>query len=82
MNLCLTSHQNYLITKQNEEIYKSLARSLHGGVQALQYRHLMNEQILQLEFAPLINRIISPPLRPVRELLSWEIRTNHCCPGQ
>jgi chromosome transmission fidelity protein 18 len=29
------------------------------------FRHLASEQVLQLEFAPLINRIISPPLRPV-----------------
>jgi len=26
----------------------------------------MSEQILQLELSPYINRIISPPLRPVR----------------
>jgi hypothetical protein len=51
----------------NEEVYKSLARCLrtactrHGGA----YRHLAGQDVLRLEFAPLINRIISPPLRPV-----------------
>ncbi|KAJ7940344.1 P-loop containing nucleoside triphosphate hydrolase protein [Mycena leptocephala] len=54
-------------TRANEEIYKSLSRCLqsastrHGG----DYRHLVSTPILQLEFAPYINRIISPPLRPV-----------------
>ncbi|KAJ6525742.1 P-loop containing nucleoside triphosphate hydrolase protein [Mycena capillaripes] len=54
-------------TRANEEIYKSLSRCLrsassrHGGA----YRHLVSTPVLQLEFAPFINRIISPPLRPV-----------------
>ncbi|KAF7311473.1 AAA domain-containing protein [Mycena kentingensis (nom. inval.)] len=54
-------------TRANEEIYKSLARCLqtastrYGG----DYRHLCSTPILQLEFAPYLNRIISPPLRPV-----------------
>ncbi|KAJ7685460.1 P-loop containing nucleoside triphosphate hydrolase protein [Mycena polygramma] len=54
-------------TRAHEEIYKSLSRCLHsastrhGG----DYRHLVSTPILQLEFAPYINRIISPPLRPV-----------------
>ncbi|KAJ7827471.1 hypothetical protein B0H14DRAFT_2814415 [Mycena olivaceomarginata] len=54
-------------TRANEEIYKSLSRCLqtastrHGG----DFRHLVSTPILQLEFAPYINRIISPPLRPV-----------------
>ncbi|KAF7338056.1 Chromosome transmission fidelity protein 18 [Mycena venus] len=54
-------------TRANEEIYKSLSGCLrtastrHGG----DYRHLVSTPILQLEFAPFINRIISPPLRPV-----------------
>jgi chromosome transmission fidelity protein 18 len=57
-------------TRANEEIYKSLSRCLqtastrHGG----DFRHLVSTPILQLEFAPYINRIISPPLRPVRPL--------------
>lgn len=62
--------QNYTRTQINEEVYKSLARCLrtagmrHGGA----YRHLASDEILQLEFAPMINRIISSPLRPVRIL--------------
>lgn len=31
------------------------------------YRHLASQEIIQLELAPMINRIISPPLRPVRK---------------
>lgn len=60
--------QTYTRTKVNEEVYKSLAKCLrtagtrHGGA----FRHLAGDEILQLEFAPMINRIISPPLRPVR----------------
>lgn len=59
--------QNYMQTKVNDEVYKSLAKCLrtastrHGGA----FRHLASDQVLQLEFAPMINRIISPPLRPV-----------------
>ncbi len=51
----------------NDEIYKSLARCLRTAASrnAGQYRHLANEQVMQLEVAPYINRIISPPLRPV-----------------
>lgn len=29
------------------------------------FRHLVTGPILQLEFAPYLNRIISPPIRPV-----------------
>ncbi|KAF7322486.1 AAA domain-containing protein [Mycena chlorophos] len=59
--------EHNLRTRANEEIYKTLARGLrtastrHGG----DYRHLCSAPVLQLEFAPFINRIISPPLRPV-----------------
>lgn len=54
------------LTRTNEEIYKSFSGFLrtavrHGG----HYRHLVSTPILHMEFAPLINRIISPPLRPV-----------------
>ncbi|KAF5373912.1 hypothetical protein D9758_000776 [Tetrapyrgos nigripes] len=58
---------NLQLTKTNEEIYRSLVRCLqvastrNGG----DFRHLVNTPILQLEFAPYINRIINPPLRPV-----------------
>jgi chromosome transmission fidelity protein 18 len=57
-----------LITRTNEEIYKSLSRCLRtaSATRNGDFRHLASSQILQLEFAPLINRIISPPLRPVR----------------
>ncbi|KAF9265625.1 P-loop containing nucleoside triphosphate hydrolase protein [Marasmius fiardii PR-910] len=63
----VTDWENLQTTKTNDEIYKSLARCLqtastrHGG----DFRSLMNKPILQMEFAPMINRIISPPLRPV-----------------
>ncbi|TFK42329.1 P-loop containing nucleoside triphosphate hydrolase protein [Crucibulum laeve] len=59
--------ENLQLTRTNEEIYKSLSRCLrtatvrHGG----DYRHLVSTPVLQLEFAPFINRIISPSLRPV-----------------
>ncbi|KAI0705933.1 P-loop containing nucleoside triphosphate hydrolase protein [Cytidiella melzeri] len=61
--------ENYTQTQINEEVYNSLADCLrtastrHGGA----YRHLVSKGILQLEFAPMINRIISPPLRPVNQ---------------
>ncbi|KAF5389958.1 hypothetical protein D9757_003561 [Collybiopsis confluens] len=58
---------NLLLTKTNEEIYKSLTRCLHVAStrHAGDYRHLGNWPILQLEFAPYINRIISLHLRPI-----------------
>ncbi|TFK54597.1 P-loop containing nucleoside triphosphate hydrolase protein [Heliocybe sulcata] len=60
-------YENYLKTKTNEEIYQSLSRCLRlaCGRRGGDYRHLASEQVLRLEFAPYINRIISPPLRPV-----------------
>jgi len=59
--------QNYTKTKAHEEIYKSLSKCLRSacGREAGCFRHLLSEQTLQLEFSPYINRIISPPLRPV-----------------
>ncbi|KAI0723775.1 P-loop containing nucleoside triphosphate hydrolase protein [Cerioporus squamosus] len=59
--------EHYTQTKTNEEIYKSLGRCLRTAASrcAGDYRHLANEQTMQLEIAPYINRIISPPLRPV-----------------
>ncbi|KAI0672750.1 P-loop containing nucleoside triphosphate hydrolase protein [Trametes maxima] len=59
--------EHYMQTKTNKEIYSSLAACIRvassrsGG----DWRHFMNEPLLQLEIAPYINRIISPPLRPV-----------------
>jgi len=59
--------ENYTKTKAHEEIYKSLSKCLRSACarEAGCFRHLLNEQILQLELSPYINRIISPPLRPV-----------------
>jgi chromosome transmission fidelity protein 18 len=35
------------------------------------FRDLMSEPVLTLEFAPLLNRIISPPIRPVRNFFVY-----------
>jgi chromosome transmission fidelity protein 18 len=61
------SIQNLQLTRTNEEVYKSLTRCLRSASTRLggDFRHLLSTPILQLEFAPFINRIISPPLRPV-----------------
>lgn len=57
---------NLQLTRANEEIYKSLANGIRStGRTAGANRHLVTGEVLQLEFAPFINRIISPPLRPV-----------------
>ncbi|KAH9950273.1 P-loop containing nucleoside triphosphate hydrolase protein [Amylocystis lapponica] len=60
-------YENHVQTKMNQEIYQSLAHclrgaSLRGGGHT---RHLASARTLQLEVAPLLNRIISPPLQPV-----------------
>ncbi|KAI0302221.1 P-loop containing nucleoside triphosphate hydrolase protein [Russula brevipes] len=54
-------------TRASEEIYKSLARAASTGNARLagHFRNLVSEPVLTLEFAPLLNRIISPPIRPV-----------------
>ncbi|KAH9966853.1 P-loop containing nucleoside triphosphate hydrolase protein [Russula dissimulans] len=54
-------------TRANEEIYKSLTRAVRTGNarSAGQFRDLVSEPVLILEFAPLLNRIICPPIRPV-----------------
>ncbi|KAI0306397.1 P-loop containing nucleoside triphosphate hydrolase protein [Multifurca ochricompacta] len=54
-------------TRTNEEIYKSLARAARTGNARLagHFCDLVSEPVLSLEFAPLLNRIISPPIRPV-----------------
>ena len=51
----------------NEEIYKSLAYCLRtaGTRSGGDFRHLASAEIMQLELAPYLNRIIAPPLRPV-----------------
>ncbi|KAF8643844.1 hypothetical protein AX16_008861 [Volvariella volvacea WC 439] len=62
-----TDWEHQKITQGNQEIYHSLARGLRAASlrNAGAYRNFINQPILQLEFAPLINRIMSPPLRPV-----------------
>ncbi|KAF9792105.1 P-loop containing nucleoside triphosphate hydrolase protein [Thelephora terrestris] len=59
--------ENYTKTKAHEEIYKSLSKCLRSACarEVGCFRHLLNEQILQLELSPYINRILSPPLRPI-----------------
>jgi chromosome transmission fidelity protein 18 len=56
-----------MITRTNEEIYSSLSKCLRSASASRNgdYRHLAGQQVMQMEFAPLLNRIISPPLRPV-----------------
>ncbi|KAI0053851.1 P-loop containing nucleoside triphosphate hydrolase protein [Auriscalpium vulgare] len=59
--------ENHVKTQANQEVYKSLARAVrtgHGRTSG-NYRHLIGDQIMRLELAPYINRIISPPIRPV-----------------
>ncbi|KAG8995078.1 hypothetical protein FRB90_000281 [Tulasnella sp. 427] len=53
--------------KACEEIYKSMSDCVvadHGRHTA-SLRHLLTKEVVVAEFAPLLNRIISPPLRPV-----------------
>ncbi|KAF8077688.1 P-loop containing nucleoside triphosphate hydrolase protein [Lyophyllum atratum] len=59
--------ENLQVTRANEETLKTLSRCLRSASSRLSgdFRHLLSTPILQLEFAPFINRIISPPLRPV-----------------
>ncbi|KZT71388.1 P-loop containing nucleoside triphosphate hydrolase protein [Daedalea quercina L-15889] len=58
---------HHVATTTNQEIYVSLARCLRSAASRLHgdYRHLASDQILHLELAPYLNRIISPPLNPV-----------------
>ncbi|THH10289.1 hypothetical protein EW145_g1444 [Phellinidium pouzarii] len=57
---------NLMKTRTNEEIYKSLSKCVQSaGHRSAGLRHLLSNEIMQLEFAPYINRIISPPMRPV-----------------
>ncbi|KAJ3550684.1 hypothetical protein NM688_g5019 [Phlebia brevispora] len=70
--------ENYTRTKLNEEIYRSLATCLRTAGTRCEgaYRHLASEDVLRLEVAPMINRIISPPLRPVNsQVIRPEERT-------
>ncbi|KAG9052747.1 hypothetical protein FS842_009297 [Serendipita sp. 407] len=66
--------------KTYEEIYRTISRSVMGDIgqssgskKASSYRHLVAKDVLPLEFAPLLNRIISPPLKPVnRQIIKPE----------
>ncbi|KAG9318593.1 P-loop containing nucleoside triphosphate hydrolase protein [Chiua virens] len=61
-----TDWDNLLVTRTNEDILKSICDGIHtSGKNTASNRHLIMGQVLPLEFAPYINRIISPPLRPV-----------------
>ncbi|KAF8512266.1 P-loop containing nucleoside triphosphate hydrolase protein [Gautieria morchelliformis] len=63
--------ENYTMTRTNTEICSSLAKASGPGVtkNAVDYRHLTMGNVMTLEFLPLLNRIISPPLRPVNSQL-------------
>ncbi|TFY61904.1 hypothetical protein EVJ58_g4212 [Rhodofomes roseus] len=63
---------HHVATTTNQEIYASLARCLRSAAARNHgdYRHLANGQILQLEFAPYLNRLISPPLNPIDDKLA------------
>jgi len=68
-----------VIQKSNQETYKSLSRSIAtggGGRRSVDYRHLYQEGVVQLEFLPMLNRIISPPLRPVSYQTGYAIIFN------
>ncbi|EJD05706.1 P-loop containing nucleoside triphosphate hydrolase protein [Fomitiporia mediterranea MF3/22] len=53
-------------TRTNEEIYKSLAKCIQSaGQRYAGLRYFLSNEIMQLELAPYINRILSPPMRPV-----------------
>ncbi|EPS95187.1 hypothetical protein FOMPIDRAFT_1062862 [Fomitopsis schrenkii] len=58
---------HHVATTANQEIYASLARCLRSAASRHHgdYRHLTSDQVLRLEVAPYLNRIISPPLNPV-----------------
>ena len=65
--MSLQLSQNLQLIRANQEILKCLSRCLRSASTRLSgdFRHLLNTPVLQLEFVPFINRIISPPLRPV-----------------
>lgn len=68
--------QCHVKAKACEEIYKSLSGCVvadHGRHTA-SFRHLLTKEVVVAEFAPLLNRIISPPLRPVSSM-------HRICPG-
>lgn len=64
----MVKQQHSQTRRTNEEIYKSLAGCIRiaSGKLGGSYRQFMTSPVLETEFAPYLNRIISPPLRPVR----------------
>ena len=66
--------QSFSKTKSSEDIFVALTKSIlfpEGGRQDKRtahvgYRHLLGKDVLRTEFVPLLNRIISPNIRPVR----------------
>jgi len=68
-----------MVQKTNQETYKSLSKSIAtagGGRRSVEYRHLAQEGVMQLEFMPMLNRIISPPIRPVSHQTDYAIHLN------
>jgi len=59
--------------KTTEEIFKSMAQSTIAGDgrRNASYRHVLGRDVLVTEFAPLLNRIICPPIKPVSPLYQW-----------
>ncbi|KAF8633836.1 hypothetical protein AX15_001213 [Amanita polypyramis BW_CC] len=60
-----TDWEHLQTTRMNGEIYKTISRGLRNSSVNGDYRHLLTSPTLELEFAPYINRIISPPIRPI-----------------
>ncbi|KAF8599065.1 P-loop containing nucleoside triphosphate hydrolase protein [Ceratobasidium sp. AG-I] len=63
-----TDWEHFTRTRLNEEIKTTVCNSLTSGARgpdAASYMHLMGGHKAALEFLPLINRIISPPLKPL-----------------
>ncbi|PFH54126.1 hypothetical protein AMATHDRAFT_135378 [Amanita thiersii Skay4041] len=60
-----TDWEQLQVTKANEEIYKSMTRCLRNSSSTSEYRHLLASPTLELEFAPYINRIICPLIKPI-----------------
>lgn len=80
----LTNQQQFQLTKSNEQIYETLSQGMRMACarQSGDYRQLLGGQIMRLEFASYINRIISPPLRPVSAIHFACIPADVLQPGQ
>lgn len=57
----------HLKLKTTEEVVKMMAGVMVNdkGRYSAGFRHLLGKEVVVTEFAPLLNRILSPPLRPV-----------------